>query len=459
MKNITLIAFALFLFQLTLSAQFVTFKYTTITAEGAYSPKHVLAVWIEDGKGNFIKSLKVMGVDRKKYLYTWNAKSAKNEVDAVSGATLTSHTPDSVSWDCRDVNQKFVADGKYTLAIEYTDQHKQGPVYRAGFTKGTKPFSLKFPDQEYFKNMVLDFSLKPKSEAPVQKNTEKISDHLGEMITVPEGNFIMGNDNGSWEERPQHLVYLPTYQIGKYEATRGEYRKFIEAGGYNDPQYWSADGWVWKEGNVIVYAGMYGDVSYTVRKNTETKRNAPEHWEVEQEWIGHEYGHPRFVQTDKHPVVGVTYYEAEAYCKWAGGRLPTEAEYEKAARWTGSHSNLYPYGDTWDPEKSNNPEDHNPAGGGFEVNQSAPVGSYPAGASPYGCMDMAGNAYEWCADFAKSYPGSSKPFDYTGKYHVVKGGCWDDPEISCAFRSWYLPRCSGGVGPGDSDIIGFRIAK
>jgi formylglycine-generating enzyme required for sulfatase activity len=93
------------------------------------------------------------------------------------------------------------------------------------------------------------------------------------------------------------------------------------------------------------------------------------------------------------------------------------------------------------------------------VNQSAPVGSYPDGASPYGCMDMIGNAYEWCADWAKSYPGSSKPYDYTGKYRIVKGGCWDDVGTTCSYRSWYLPPCSGGTGPGDSDYIGFRIAR
>jgi formylglycine-generating enzyme required for sulfatase activity len=204
---------------------------------------------------------------------------------------------------------------------------------------------------------------------------------------------------------------------------------------------------------------MYGRVKYAERPGQEKKRKTPDHWEEEQEWIGHGYGHPRFIQTDDHPVIGVSYFEAEAYCKWAGGRLPTEAEYEKAARWTGTRSTLYPYGDTWDPEKSNNPLDHNPAGGGFKVNQSAPVGSYPAGASPYGCMDMIGNAYEWCAGWAKSYPGSSTPFDHSGKYRVVKGGCWDDPEVSCAFRSWYLPPSSSGTGPGDSDYIGFRMAR
>jgi gamma-glutamyl hercynylcysteine S-oxide synthase len=295
----------------------------------------------------------------------------------------------------------------------------------------------------------------------LSRKTNPGQDRLGHMVTIPAGRFVMGNNSGAPEERPEHEVYLAAYQIGKYEVTRGEYRRFMEAGGYDDPQYWSAEGWQWKESDVIDHAGMYGQTTHTRRPNLQNKRREPEHWAAEQSWVGHGYGHPRFIQTDQHPVVGVTYYEAEAYCKWAGGRLPTEAEYEKAARWDEKkqHSNIWPWGDTWDSERSNNPDDHNSAGGGYRVNQSAPVGSYPAGASPYGCLDMAGNAYEWVADWAKSYPGDPKPYDFTDKYRLVKGGCWDDPRANCSYRSWYLaPSCSG-TGPGDSDYIGFRVAR
>ena len=290
---------------------------------------------------------------------------------------------------------------------------------------------------------------------------------LGEVVVIPAGSFLMGNRGdegfGGPEEFPQHSVYLPAYEIGKYEVTRGEYRRFIEAGGYQDPGLWSPEGWEWKESDAIVHAGMHGAVRTVMRPDGSGPRNEPEHWAAEQEWTGHGYGHPRFTQTDRHPVIGVTFYEAEAYCKWAGGRLPTEAEWEKAARWDEEkqHARIWPWGDTWDPEKCNNPEDHNPAGGGYRVNQSAPVGSYPDGASPYGCMDMVGNAYEWVADWARSYPGSPEPFDHTGAYHYVRGGCWDDgpAAVRCAARVWYLPPNSGGVGPGDSDYIGFRAAR
>ncbi|HUU17021.1 MAG TPA: SUMF1/EgtB/PvdO family nonheme iron enzyme, partial [Sedimentisphaerales bacterium] len=158
------------------------------------------------------------------------------------------------------------------------------------------------------------------------KKTEAIDTNncLGEMVTIPAGSFLMGNNGHEGfvgtEEFPQHSVCLPTYQIGKYEVTRGQYRRFIEAGGYDDPNYWSPEGWKWKESDIIVYGGMHGKFRHTIRPNKETKRNQPEHWEPEQEWIGHGYNHPIFIQTDDHPVVGVTYYEAEAYCRWAGGR-------------------------------------------------------------------------------------------------------------------------------------------
>jgi formylglycine-generating enzyme required for sulfatase activity len=292
-------------------------------------------------------------------------------------------------------------------------------------------------------------------------------DRLGVLVTIPAGSFLMGNNGHEGfsdpDEYPQHSVELPSYRIGKHQVTRGQYRRFIEAGGYSDPKYWSPAGWAWKTGDYVEYAGMNGSSARVPRPNGAVPRNEPEHWAAEQEWIGHGYGHPRFTQTDNHPVVGVTYFEAEAYCRWAGGRLPTEAEWEKAARWDEKrrHANTWPWGDTWDAERCNNADDHSPAGGGYRTNQSAPVGSYPAGASPYGCMDMVGNGYEWVADWHRSYPGAPKPFDHTDAFRIVKGGCWDDGPFSvrCAYRGWHLPPGSSGTGPGDSDYITFRVAR
>lgn len=260
------------------------------------------------------------------------------------------------------------------------------------------------------------------------------SSYGGEMIYIPAGSFLMGN-NGSEpysysDELPQHSVFLSGYYIGKYEVTRGEYRAFMNAGGYSNSAYWSNVGWTWKLGY---------------------NRTEPCYWAANQDWCGDQ----PFTQTDNHPVVGVSYYEAEAFCNWAGGHLPTEAQWEKAARWNGSSALVYPWGNTWDDQKCNHLCDHNLAGGGYGRWQTAPVGSYPSGASPYGCQDMAGNVWEWCQDWYKSYPGSSSPFDYSESYRVLRGGGWDSDDHSCrcAYRYYYFR-------PYDSWYsYGFRLAR
>ena len=256
----------------------------------------------------------------------------------------------------------------------------------------------------------------------------------GQMIYIPAGSFLMGN-NGSEpysysNELPQHSVYLSGYYIGKYEVTRGEYSAFKNAGGYSNSAYWSTAGWSWKVSN---------------------SRTQPYYWDAVQNW-----GTGNFTQTDSHPVVGVSYYEAEAFCNWAGGHLPTEAQWERAARWTGSYPNVYPWGNTWNQEYCNNYYDSNPAGGGYAKYQTSPVGSYSSYGSPSGCQDMAGNVWEWVQDWYKSYPGSSNPFDYTNSCRVLRGGGWNNDSgyySRCAYRfSYYFPYFY-------SDYGGFRLAR
>ena len=248
----------------------------------------------------------------------------------------------------------------------------------------------------------------------------------GEMVYIPAGGFLMGNNGQEGysdpNELPQHSVNLSGYYIGKYEVTRGEYRQFMNAGGYSNPAYWSSAGRNWKG-----------------------SRTEPDYWAAEQNW-----GSPpgAFTQTDNHPVVGVNYYEAEAFCNWAGGHLPTEAQWEKAARWDG-HPRVYPWGAAWDQQRCNNGYDSLYSG-----YQTAPVGSYPSSASPYGCIDMAGNVWEWVQDWYRSYPSSSTPFDYTGACRVLRGGGWSNSGsvIRCAFRGLNGP---SGIWHGQ----GFRIAR
>jgi gamma-glutamyl hercynylcysteine S-oxide synthase len=292
--------------------------------------------------------------------------------------------------------------------------------------------------------------------------TASDSTYSGEMVYVPAGSFLMGNSGagddtayGKPDESPQHLAHLSDFWLGKYEVTRGEYRQFMNAGGYSNPSLWSSAGWVWKE--------HFG-------------RTEPYYWDAEEIW-----GSPpgAFTQSDCHPVVGVSYYEAEAFCKWAGGHLPTEAQWEKAARWTGTHPNVYPWGDTWDQQKCNSISDSL-----FPGSQTAPVGRYPSGASPCGCQDMGGNAWEWCQDWYLSSYYSQSPKDdpqgpvagsyrvqgytelrgkgypqgpLTGSYRVLRGGGWasKDDHCRCAHRRYDTP--SRYMNP--YYYYGFRVAR
>jgi len=156
----------------------------------------------------------------------------------------------------------------------------------------------------------------PNCKARITADDSSGGVYPGQMVYIPAGSFLMGNNGAEpysyCGELPQHSVYLSGYWIGKYEVTRGEYQQFMNAGGYSNPAYWSSAGWSWKG-----------------------SRTQPYYWAEQQDW-----GTGTFTQTSNHPVVGVSYYEAEAFCNWAGGHLPTEAQWEKAARWTGSYPNV-----------------------------------------------------------------------------------------------------------------------
>jgi hypothetical protein len=186
-----------------------------------------------------------------------------------------------------------------------------------------------------------------------------------EMVKVQKKPFLYG-------EKRVRKVIDHDYWIDKYPVTNEKYRAFVLADGYGNQAYWSSDGWKWK---------------------TEENISSPEYWN-DTEW-------------DKadHPVVGVSYYEAEAYAKWAGKRLPTEREWEKAAR--GEDGREYLWGDEFDQEKCNSAETH--------LKHTTPVTQYPNGVSPYGCYDMAGNVWEWCADWYDKKKGS----------RVLRGGSWN----------------------------------
>ncbi|MBK9290499.1 MAG: DUF2271 domain-containing protein [Bacteroidetes bacterium] len=141
----------------------VTFQVTTVSDGGTYAPRHVLAIWIKDGAGNFVKSRKVMAGVRKQHLVKWVASSNNNSTDAITGATLNQHTSHTISWDCRNLQGEVVPDGAYEVWIEYTSRNSAsngiaGPFFSFAFNKGSTPLNITIPDQTYFKNMSLTYS-------------------------------------------------------------------------------------------------------------------------------------------------------------------------------------------------------------------------------------------------------------------------------------------------------------
>jgi formylglycine-generating enzyme required for sulfatase activity len=201
-----------------------------------------------------------------------------------------------------------------------------------------------------------------------------------EMMFVPQGTFPMGSPSGAGreDERPQHNVFLDAYWIDKTEVTNAMYQKCVEAGGCTEPH---------------LFNSMTRD-SY--------------------------YGNPDY---DDFPVINVDWYQAKDYCSWAGRALPTEAQWEKAAK--GVASQTYPWeGDVIVPGNVMANYNNN-------IGDTTKVGSYPKGASPYGALDMAGNVWEWVADmYGADYYSSSVQSNPTGPIsgtnRVMRGGSWND---------------------------------
>jgi formylglycine-generating enzyme required for sulfatase activity len=252
-----------------------------------------------------------------------------------------------------------------------------------------------------------------------------------DQVWVPAGTFTMGTDAEAiaaltaadpppWvasefpSEQPAHQVTLTKgYWIDRDEVTNGAFAAFVDAGGYAHQALWSPDGWAWLGGKGAARLPLHcqGDVP-------------------------------------DQPRMCLTWFEAEAYATWRGGRLPTEAEWEYAAR--GPESPVYPWGDTFDTDRAN------------VINSVAPkpVGSYPTGVSWVGANDMAGNAMEWVSDWlAADYYATSPDTDptgpATGTTKVEKGGWWGSNEFVArsAYRHYEDPPTYG------DKHIGFRVAS
>lgn len=248
----------------------------------------------------------------------------------------------------------------------------------------------------------------------------------GDMVDVPAGEFQMGCDSAvddqcDYNENPYHVVTLSAYKIGKYEVTVAEYQQCVTNGACNN------------NGEHYHYYTNTDD-SYC-NYGAEGKGN--------------------------HPMQCVTWYGAKAYCEWIGGRLPTEAEWEKAAR--GTDGRKYPWGN--EPTVSCDYAvmyDDNAGGEGCGTGGTMPVGSKPNGVSPYGAYDMIGNVWEWVNDwydetYYETSPTNNPAGPETGYYRVLRGGSWYyggyDGGARASLRSFSSPDDVDGDDPG------FRCAK
>ena len=221
------------------------------------------------------------------------------------------------------------------------------------------------------------------------------------MVYVPEGYFQMGqSSNEAEDQKPMHFVYTSAYFIDKHEVSNAEYKKFLEATGHVNPRYWEDE-----------------------------RFNLP-----------------------NQPVVGVSWFDAMAYSRWKGRRLPTEAEWEKAAR--GNDDRLYPWGEKW--TKGKKLYFVNVFGMEDRYEFTAPVNYYATGASPFGALNMAGNVWEWCLDwYDKDYYRISPELDPEGpeakQMKVLRGGSWvnDIDGVQVTQRTRNLPEMQ-------NNIYGFR---
>ncbi|MGY2078581.1 ergothioneine biosynthesis protein EgtB [Modestobacter sp. SYSU DS0657] len=245
----------------------------------------------------------------------------------------------------------------------------------------------------------------------------------GTTVLVPGGEFTLGVDGATEpfsldNERPAHPVEVPAFRIGRVPVTNAEFAAFVADGGYEQPRWWSARGWEHR-----CAAGL----------------SAPQFWG--RDGTRTRFGLVEEVPADE-PVQHVTFFEAEAYAAWAGGRLPTEVEWEKAAVWdpVRHRRRRFPWGDT-DPTPGL-------ANLGGQALRPAPVGAYPAGASAYGAEQLMGDVWEWTSSDFTPWPGFtpmlyadySAPF-FGGDYKVLRGGSWavGPSVVRPSFRNWDHP--------------------
>ncbi|MFB5645386.1 MAG: ergothioneine biosynthesis protein EgtB [Nitrosopumilaceae archaeon] len=257
---------------------------------------------------------------------------------------------------------------------------------------------------------------------PVKKNSPpKPSTAEQKSVQIKGGLYTMGYNGNDYcydIELPEHKIYLNDYRIDMFPITNEQYLKFIDDGGYTDYKFWLSDGW---------------------EKVKENNWEAPMYWEkIDGQWMTQDFVGKRKINP-KEPVCHVSFYEASAYCKWAGKRLPTEAEWEKAACWNEAKQtkSIFPWGN------------NAPASSQANLLESylwncSEIGAYPEGKSPSGCQQMIGDVWEWTSSEFNGYPGFKTGFDeYNDKWFtnqkVLRGGSFGTPKMSIrgSYRNFF----------------------
>jgi iron(II)-dependent oxidoreductase len=318
----------------------------------------------------------------------------------------------------------YVADvrGRVFDLLECLPLHGR-PLVERGFVFGM----IAQHEQQHDETMLATHQLRtgePALSAPPPPPAGPDTASLPAEVLIPGGRFTLGTSTEPWaldNERPAHEVDVPPFWLDTTPVTNGAYQRFIDDGGYDDPRWWTAAGW---------------------QQRQRVGLQAPLFWRREGTgWVRRRFGRVEPVPSEE-PVVHICWYEADAYVRWAGRRLPTEAEWEKAARYdpaTG-RSRRFPWGDDDPtPQRANLGQRHL---------QPAAAGAYPLGASPLGVHQLIGDVWEWTAGDFTGYPGfRAWPYrEYSevffgSEYKVLRGGSFGADPVACrgTFRNWDFP--------------------
>ena len=304
-------------------------------------------------------------------------------------------------------------------ALEHIDLDAPNALLRRGFVFGL----VVQHELQHSETMLQTLQLRAEVPYPVPRDTSPdLAPGGPDEIHVPKGSFVLGSVDEPWaydNELVPHEVELRPFWIDRTPVTNGAFERFIEDRGYRSRGLWTHEGWEWRE-REDVHAPLYWD-------------HGPDGWE-----------RIRFGRREPlpmaEPVQHVSWYEADAFARWVGKRLPTELEWERAAGWHDHEGKFrYPWGQEWM---------------GFEASldrrrfSPAPAGSYEGGVSPVGCVQMAGDVWEWTSSYFQPYPGFlafpypeySEVF-FGEEYRVLRGGSWatDALVARTSFRNWEHP--------------------